>query len=308
MTIASLPGHGSSTPSLPGRQLQTARSLAGLQLPRPHPSPHPVPGPLLHYRTRYGRSVPTQVDYEHHGRGYARRRRADPRIAARIHAALGDARTVLNVGAGPGPTSRATAGCWRSSRARRCAPSGPPRRRRRSRRRRSRCRFDDDAVDAAMACVTIHHWSRPRRRPRRAAPRRPRPGRRLHLRTRRAARVAARLLRRGDWGSSCRASAPSMRSPPSSAARTRVETIPTPADCIDGFFEAYWNRPEALLDPEVRAAQSIWAADRARDRGADRRRASPAASSPARGTPSTAPCASRESYEGSLRLVISEPA
>ena len=43
-----------------------------------------------------------RVDYEQHGRTYARRRRADPRIAARIIAALGDARTVLNVGAGTG--------------------------------------------------------------------------------------------------------------------------------------------------------------------------------------------------------------
>jgi hypothetical protein len=42
------------------------------------------------------------VDYEKHGRTYAVHRRPDPRIAARIHAALGDARTVLNVGAGTG--------------------------------------------------------------------------------------------------------------------------------------------------------------------------------------------------------------
>jgi hypothetical protein len=40
--------------------------------------------------------------------------------------------------------------------------------------------------------------------------------------------------------------------------RTRVEPIPTPADCSDGFFEAYWNRPELLLDHEVRAGQSFW--------------------------------------------------
>jgi hypothetical protein len=39
----------------------------------------------------------------------------------------------------------------------------------------------------------------------------------------------------------------------------RVERIPTPADCVDGFFEAYWNRPEPMLDPTVRPSQSIWA-------------------------------------------------
>ena len=50
-----------------------------------------------------------RVDFEQHGRTYARHRRPDPRIAERIHAALGDARTVLNVGAGSGsyePTDR----------------------------------------------------------------------------------------------------------------------------------------------------------------------------------------------------------
>jgi hypothetical protein len=41
--------------------------------------------------------------------------------------------------------------------------------------------------------------------------------------------------------------------------RTRVERIPTPGDCIDGFFEAFWRRPEALLDPAIRGAQSMWA-------------------------------------------------
>lgn len=38
-----------------------------------------------------------------------------------------------------------------------------------------------------------------------------------------------------------------------------VELIPTPADCADGMIEAFWNRPEALLDPAVRTSQSMWA-------------------------------------------------
>lgn len=50
-----------------------------------------------------------------------------------------------------------------------------------------------------------------------------------------------------------------------------LETIPTPADCADGFFEAFWNRPEALLDPAVHGHLR-----------------------------------ERESFEGSLRLVVSE--
>jgi hypothetical protein len=42
-------------------------------------------------------------------------------------------------------------------------------------------------------------------------------------------------------------------------ARTRAERIPTPGNCMDGFFEAFWRRPEKLLDPAVRSAQSMWA-------------------------------------------------
>jgi hypothetical protein len=37
--------------------------------------------------------------------------------------------------------------------------------------------------------------------------------------------------------------------------RPRVERVPTPGDCVDGFFEAFWRRPEALLDPAIRSAQ-----------------------------------------------------
>jgi ubiquinone/menaquinone biosynthesis C-methylase UbiE len=102
--------------------------------------------------------VAARVDYETHGRGYAQGRRTDLRIAARIHAALGDVRTVLNVGAGTGsyePRDRwvlavepsATMRAQRPVEAAPCidatAESLP---------------FDDDSVDAAMACVTIHHW------------------------------------------------------------------------------------------------------------------------------------------------------
>ncbi len=38
----------------------------------------------------------------------------------------------------------------------------------------------------------------------------------------------------------------------------RAESIPIPSDCADGFFEAYWARPEAYLDEAVRSAQSVW--------------------------------------------------
>ena len=87
--------------------------------------------------------------------------------------------------------------------------------------------------------------------------------------------------------------------------RTRVEIVPTPADCADGFFQAFWSRPEALLDPEIRASQSIWALlppggeERivARLRAALESGAWDAAHAHLRG---------RESTDAGLRLVVSE--
>ena len=38
--------------------------------------------------------------------------------------------------------------------------------------------------------------------------------------------------------------------------RLKIEDVPIPADCADGFLVAYWRRPEAFLDPEVRASVS----------------------------------------------------
>jgi SAM-dependent methyltransferase len=39
----------------------------------------------------------------------------------------------------------------------------------------------------------------------------------------------------------------------------RIEPVPIPHDCIDGFLHAYWRRPEAYLDPEVRTGISVFA-------------------------------------------------
>jgi ubiquinone/menaquinone biosynthesis C-methylase UbiE len=96
--------------------------------------------------------------YDTLGRTYTATRAEDPRIAARLHAALGDARTVVNVGAGTGhyePRDRWVLAVEPSAtmRAQRPADAAPA----------LACGaeslpLDDDSVDAAMACVTIHHW------------------------------------------------------------------------------------------------------------------------------------------------------
>lgn len=98
------------------------------------------------------------VDYERHGLTYARHRRADPRIARRIHAALGDAATVLNVGAGAGsyePDDRWVLAVEPSAAMRAQRPPGSAPALAAS---AELLPLDDGAVQAAMACVTVHHW------------------------------------------------------------------------------------------------------------------------------------------------------
>jgi SAM-dependent methyltransferase len=246
-----------------------------------------------------------RVDYEEHGRTYARHRRADPRIAARIHAALGDARTVLNVGAGTGsyePEDRwvlavEPSATMRAQRPPGAAPAIDA--------RAEALPFDDDAVDAAMACVTIHHWHPPEaglRELRRVA-RGPVVVFTFDLDAVpawQAEHLADGLVIEGRRFPAIEAVARAL------GGRTRVEHVPTPADCADGFFEAFWNRPEALLDPAVRSAQSMWAVlppgaeDRIVERLARdlRSGAWDAEHGHLRG---------QESYDGSLRLVVSEP-
>lgn len=199
------------------------------------------------------------VDYDQLGPTYNRFRREDPRLAERIHQALGEAETVLNVGAGTGayePSDRWVLAVEPSAamRAHRPVGSAPA-----IAVRAEALPFDDDTVDAAMACATIHHWQ---------------PVEAGLAEMRRVARgpvviFTLELERVPDWQheylaegiASQRALFPSIdRVVAALGEDARVERIPTPGDCVDGFFEAYWRRPEALLDPAVRASQSMWSA------------------------------------------------
>jgi SAM-dependent methyltransferase len=198
-----------------------------------------------------------RVDYEQRGPGYTRNRRTDPRIAARIHAALGDARTVLNVGAGAGsyePEDRwvlavEPSAAMRAQRPPTAAPALDA--------RAEALPFDDDSFDAAMACVTVHHWQPPQA------------GLRELRRVARGPVVVftfeldalpawqQEFLREGLVIE--RPRFPGIADVAAAlGGRTRIEHVPTPVDCQDGFFEAYWNRPEALLDPQIRLSQSMW--------------------------------------------------
>lgn len=216
-------------------------------------------GAMEHAEPPGARPVPAgDVDYEATGHGYASGRRPDPRIEALIHAALGEARTVLNVGAGAGsyePADREVVAVEPSARMRAQRPAGSapvidataedlP--------------FADSSFDAAMAVVTVHQWK--------------------------DASLGLRELRRvttgpvviltfdpgavADWWAAdylpdlFRAEA--ARYPRIESIRdalggqVSVAAVPIPIDCTDGFTEAFYGRPEALLDPGVRAAQSAW--------------------------------------------------
>jgi SAM-dependent methyltransferase len=198
-----------------------------------------------------------RVDYDEHGTRYSQGRRPDPGIEARVHAALADAETVLNVGAGTGsyePRDRWVLAVEPSAtmRAQRPAGAAPA-----IDARAEALPLDDGSVDAAMACVTVHHWQ-----PRGAG----------LAEMRRVARGPVVILtfdldRLPPWQLDYLREGVEVERPRFGAigevaaelgGRTRIETIPTPADCADGFFEAFWNRPEALLDPAVRASQSLW--------------------------------------------------
>jgi len=246
-----------------------------------------------------------RVDYEEHGRTYAQHRRADPRIAARIHAALGDARTVLNVGAGAGsyePDDRWVLAVEPSAtmRAQRPPGSAPA-----IDARAEALPLDDDAVDAAMACITIHHWEPPEA------------GLRELRRVARGPVVVFTfdLRELPEWQRDHLAEGLEIERPrfpgidavaAALGGRTRIERIATPADCSDGFFEAFWNRPEALLDPAIRSAQSLWAlvGPDVESRTVARLRADLESGAWDR---AHGHLRGQRAFDGSLRLVISEP-
>ena len=196
--------------------------------------------------------------YDTIGATYTVTRRTDPRIAARIWAALGDARTVVNVGAGTGsyePSDRDVIGVEPSAlmRSQRHAGAAPC-----LAAVAERLPFEDGSFDAAMAISTVHHWQDPiagLRELRRVA-------RRVVVFTHDTTstgwlerfwlirdylpEVAGLLDGRPSLTEQAR------------AIGARIEPVLIPWDCVDGFFEAYWRRPEAYLDEQVRRTVSVW--------------------------------------------------
>ena len=195
--------------------------------------------------------------YDTIGAGYAALRKPDPRIAEAINRALGAARIVLNVGVGAGayePVDRSVTALEPSAEMirQRSLDAAPvllgvaedlP--------------FRDDAFDAAMAVLTVHHWSDVEAG---------------LLEMRRVAKNRVAILtfdpaRPYFWLADYIPEIVELDQPimPVLGAydrflgKTSVQIVPVPHDCTDGFLGAYWRRPRAYLDARARAAISTFA-------------------------------------------------
>lgn len=199
------------------------------------------------------------TDYERAGEGYETQRCADERIAQFIHARLGTARTVLNVGAGAGsyePTERYIVAVEPSARMRerRLAAGLVPA----IDASAETLPLDDDAVGAAMAIFTVHQWQDVDRglRELRRVTHGPVAVMTLDVPALGAFWLSEYFPER--WEAEKRRFPSIERIGRVLGGSIRNEAVPIPYDCTDGFVEAYFARPEALLDPTVRAAQSAW--------------------------------------------------
>lgn len=211
--------------------------------------------------------------YDTIGHAYAHARLEDPRIAVKIHDALGDSGRVVNVGAGTGnyePTDRTVVAVepsmqmllqrtGRHGAAVQGVAEALP--------------FPDLSFDVALAVVTMHHWNDPvagLREMARVAPRQVL----VYFEPTRTQDFWALKYFRESSGLQTTQDPPGERLLTEMLDLREVRTVPIPRDCTDGFGIAYWARPEALLTPEVQAGMSWLAmlspADR--ERGAARLR------------------------------------
>ena len=187
--------------------------------------------------------------YDSIGIGYRQTRRPDPRLAALIHGALAEARSVVNVGAGAGSYEPPGAEVTAVDPSKVMLDQHPG--------SRSVCAraeqlpFQGGAFDAAMAVLTVHHWSdlhgglrEMRRVSRRQVVLTWDPGHHTELWL-----VSDYLPRIRDLD---RSRFPSLSEVVDALDAHTVHPFPLPHDFTDGFQSAYWRRPEQYLDPVVR--------------------------------------------------------
>ncbi len=195
--------------------------------------------------------------YDTIGINYSNLRRPDPRIAAKISEALGQARTVLNVGAGTGsyePADRQVTALEPSlemirQRDSAAAPAiqGVA----------EDLPFDNDHFESSMAILTVHHWANKEKG---------------LSEMRRVTRGPVVLLTfdpaaRGAWLNDYfpeltvldEVQMPRMADYEKWLGPVQISPVPVPHDCTDGFLYAYWRRPMAYLDARIRSgSSSFW--------------------------------------------------
>jgi SAM-dependent methyltransferase len=195
--------------------------------------------------------------YDEIGIGYQNYRRPDPRLATLIHQALGEAQTVVNIGAGAGsyePTDRAVIAVEPS---RAMIHQRQPEHAPVVQASANDLPFREAAFEASLAILTIHHW--------------PDPARGLME----MARVSQQRVVIVTWDPEAfefwliedyfpaiaeidRRICPPMATFRDTLQHVEIHPLPVPHDCIDGFLGAYWRRPHAYLDAGVRSAISAF--------------------------------------------------
>ena len=199
--------------------------------------------------------------YDTIGHGYAQTRREDPRFRARIHAALGSARTVVNVGAGAGayePRDRHViaiepSDVMAAQRSNDLAPA--------IRAFAGSIPLRDRSVDAAMAVLSVHHWDAEREK-----------GVRELRRVARGAvviltydaTVSGAMWLMADYLPEVAALDLRIFPPPEQLAEwlggdVRIDTVPIPRDTPEWMLGSFWAHPERVLDANARSATSGFA-------------------------------------------------
>ena len=196
--------------------------------------------------------------YDTIGLNYANLRRPDPRIAQHLERALGNAETVLNIGAGTGsyePTDRRITAVEPSAEMIKQRPTSDAAVVQAD---AEHLPFEANSFDAAMAVLTIHHWSDKQKGV--AEMRRVTRGKLVFL--------TYDPSFRGFWLAEYfpalialdEGQMPAMADFEDWLGPVSVSPVPIPHDCSDGFLAGYWRRPAAYLDERARSAMSsFWA-------------------------------------------------
>jgi len=194
--------------------------------------------------------------YDAIGRSYSTRRQPDPRLAARLNALIGES-TVLNVGAGTGSYEPVRSDVVAVEPSTVMLSQRPPSASPAVRAVAEALPFQDQAFDVVLAILTVHHWNDQRRG------------------LEECVRVARDRVVIFTWDPDAegfwlvrdyfpdilaidRRIFPSMDLLRAVLGPINVQSLPIPRDCVDGFLGAFWLRPEAYLDEEVRAGISTF--------------------------------------------------